>query len=163
MTTRYTHDMAHVVTGEAARLKQFLSDLAPQDWNADSACQGWIVGNVADLHFSVRYAILASSHVRRSRWYSFPCSVPTVKATKSSGAARPKPAISDTSAKTRTVPTIPFSLISSTKVGYLKSKSKSSTWRSMGVASGIRRAYYKSVQRPSLTNSKKRSDPQQCE
>jgi uncharacterized protein (TIGR03083 family) len=46
MTTSYTHDMARVVTGEAARLKQFLSSMTPQDWASDSACQGWIVEDV---------------------------------------------------------------------------------------------------------------------
>ena len=46
MTTRYTHDMARVVTGEATRLKQFLSSITPQDWGAESACQGWIVEDV---------------------------------------------------------------------------------------------------------------------
>ncbi len=46
MATSYTHDMAHVVTGEAARLKEFLSGMTPQDWDADSACHGWIVEDV---------------------------------------------------------------------------------------------------------------------
>lgn len=46
MATSYTHDMAHVVTGEAARLKQFLSGMTQQDWDADSACQGWIVEDI---------------------------------------------------------------------------------------------------------------------
>ena len=46
MATRYTHDMARVVTKEATRLKAFLSRMTPQDWDADSACQGWIVEDV---------------------------------------------------------------------------------------------------------------------
>ena len=46
MATSYTHDMARVVTGEAARLKEFLTSMTPADWDADSACQGWIVEDV---------------------------------------------------------------------------------------------------------------------
>ena len=46
VATSYTHDMARVVTAEATRLKQFLSSMTPQDWDADSACPGWIVEDV---------------------------------------------------------------------------------------------------------------------
>ncbi len=46
MATNSTSDMAQVVTSEAVRLKDFLNNMAPEAWDADSACQGWIIEDV---------------------------------------------------------------------------------------------------------------------
>ena len=46
MATSQSNDIGQVVISEALRLKEFLNNMAPEDWDADSACQGWIVEDV---------------------------------------------------------------------------------------------------------------------
>ena len=46
MATSQSNNIGQVVISEALRLKEFLNNMAPEDWDADSACQGWIVEDV---------------------------------------------------------------------------------------------------------------------
>ena len=46
MATSQSNNIGQVVVSEALRLKEFLNNMAPEDWDADSACQGWIVEDV---------------------------------------------------------------------------------------------------------------------
>jgi IS1 transposase len=65
-------------------------------------------GHVADLYFTSTCAMLLIASGRRASWYACPCFVPTVTATTSSKAARPKLVTSAISAKMLSVFVIPF-------------------------------------------------------
>ena len=39
-------EMINLVNSEASRLGEFLSGLSPQDWSRQSACEGWVIGDV---------------------------------------------------------------------------------------------------------------------
>ena len=46
MATSETSDLVEVVTGEAARLRDFLSGLDAETWASDSTCEGWTIEDV---------------------------------------------------------------------------------------------------------------------
>ena len=39
-------EVVNLVNGEASRLGEFLSGLSAQDWSRQSACEGWVIGDV---------------------------------------------------------------------------------------------------------------------
>ncbi len=43
MATSETSNLVETVTGEAARLREFLSGLDAKTWASDSTCDGWTV------------------------------------------------------------------------------------------------------------------------
>ncbi len=46
MATSETSKMVETVTGEAARLREFLSGLDAETWASDSTCEGWTIEDV---------------------------------------------------------------------------------------------------------------------
>ena len=47
MVTMQMNDVIGLVGSEAARLSNFLSGISEQDWGRQSACEGWVIGDVA--------------------------------------------------------------------------------------------------------------------
>ena len=45
-------EVVNLVNGEASRLGEFLSGLSAQDWSRQSACEGWVIGDVV-AHLTV--------------------------------------------------------------------------------------------------------------
>ena len=46
MATSETSNLVETVTGEAARLREFLSGLDAETWASDSTCEGWTIEDV---------------------------------------------------------------------------------------------------------------------
>ena len=46
MATSETSKLVETVTGEAARLRKFLSGLDAKTWASDSTCEGWTIEDV---------------------------------------------------------------------------------------------------------------------
>jgi len=46
MATSETSNWVETVTGEAARLREFLSGLDAETWASDSTCEGWTIEDV---------------------------------------------------------------------------------------------------------------------
>lgn len=63
MASSQMSDVLHIVTSEATRLGTFLSGLAEQDWTRQSACEGWVVGDVV-AHLSIAAGTWANSITR---------------------------------------------------------------------------------------------------
>ena len=59
MATSETSNLVETVTGEAARLREFLSGLDAETWASDSTCEGWTIEDVV-AHLARSRQIMAA-------------------------------------------------------------------------------------------------------